>query len=342
MKNILLIATGGTIASKSHGNGLTPTFDAEQLLSFLPEIKALCNIKGISIMSIDSTNMTPKLMSDIARAIYDHYEKYDGFVVSHGTDTLAYTASMLTYMLPGIQKTVVVVGSQTAIDYQYTDAKQNISDAIRFAMEGVGGVFVAFDGKIMLGTRITKIKTKSMDAFSSLNFPIIAIIKFGKITYNSNVCHSPILNQDLQKPFEFKPDFSDAVYLVKIFPGMRSDIFDYIKENYKGAVIEGYGIGGIPTKPINLTKKIGELAKAGVAVVITTQCLEEGIDLDVYEVGKELKKENVIYGGDMNREAIIMKLMWALGNLKTFKEIKAFMEKPIFGDLTITLREDTF
>ncbi|MBC7959308.1 MAG: asparaginase [Vallitaleaceae bacterium] len=336
MKNILLIATGGTIASTLTEIGLMPAFNAQQLLSFLPEIKNLCHVTGISIMSIDSTNMNPKRMSEIGRAVFDHYNDYDGFVISHGTDTMAYTASALTYMLQGIQKPVVVMGSQMTIDDEFTDAKQNISDAIRFTLEPLAGVFVVFDGKLMVGTRTMKMKTRSMDAFSSVNFPTVATIKFGKVSYDRAMQYeeySEILDRNQLKQLQFRPNLCEEVFVVKMFPGINPEIFDYLMTHYKGVVIESFGIGGIPSSPEHdIVKKIREMIAAGMVVVITTQCLEEGIDLEVYQVGKELAKESVIYGADMNTEAITMKLMWALGNIEGIEGVKTFVEMPVFGD----------
>lgn len=336
MKNILFIATGGTIASSISEQGLMPAFDAEQLLAFLPEIENLCHVTGISIMNIDSSNMLPRFMTQIAQAIFNDYDHYDGFVVTHGTDTMAYTASALTYMLQNLNKPVIVMGSQMTIDYEFTDAKQNISDAIRFALEDIGGVFVAFDGKIMLGTRTIKLKTKSTDAFASINFPTIATLKFGKITYNQELKYEAYKNVIVQKEglgLAFHPNLNEEIFVIKMFPGIKTEFFDYLKGHYKGVIIESFGIGGIPNHPEhNIVHKIKELIDAGVVVVITTQCLEEGIDLDIYQVGKELAQERVIYGGDMNTEAITMKLMWAIGNLGSVEEIKAFIEKPIQWD----------
>lgn len=338
MKNVLLIGTGGTIASSESNQGLSPKFDAEQLLAYMPEIRDVCNVEAISVMSIDSTNMNPKLMISIAKAIYENYDKYDGFVVTHGTDTMGYTSAALTYMLQNIKKPVVVTGSQIAIEALYTDAKKNISDAIRFATEDVAGIFVAFDGRIINGTRAIKMKTKSTDAFTSVNFPSIAKIKLGKITYNSAMNygeHSKMLEVDPRNPFKLQATLCEDIFVVKIFPGIKTDIFDFLKENYKGVIIESFGIGGIPNQDNDIVSKIEELIQAGIAVVITTQCLEEGIDLDIYEVGKKLAEHKVIFAGDMNTEAIAMKLMWALANFDRLDDIKYFMETPIFGDITV-------
>lgn len=344
MKKILLIATGGTIASSESKDGLTPTIDVKQLVSYIPEVTSLCDLKGLSLMSIDSTNMNPKLMTEIARSIYQAYPDYDGFVISHGTDTMAYTAAALSYMLQNLNKPVVLTGSQLPIEAEHTDAKKNLSDAIRFACEDVKGVFVAFHGLIINGTHAMKMKTISADAFWSINAPIVAAIQSGEISYHSESNHSEANHSEAnhsylsrsallqQAPpsntdsFSIAANLCEDILIIKMFPGIQPKLFDFVKENYKGVIIEGFGIGGIPNEDPDIVAKIQELIEAGIAVVITTQCLYEGIDLSVYEVGQMLAKQNVILGGRMTTEALTMKLMWALGNYQNLKDIKAFIE----------------
>jgi L-asparaginase len=335
MKRILVVATGGTIASSESSEGLTPTFDADALLGHIPEIKDLCHIEGTTIMNIDSTNMNPSLMKKLAASIYGHINDYDGFVVIHGTDTMAYTSAALVYMLQNIKKPVVVTGSQVAMEALYTDAKKNIANAVRFALEDVNGVFISFDGKIINGTRAVKLKTRSTDAFASVNFPVVANIKLGRITFNKVLNYdgmANILRADPGRPVRLAPQLCEAVMVIKMFPGIQEDYFDYLKGNYKGIVIESFGIGGIPSQEPDIVAKIQELIESGVAVVISTQCLEEGIELDIYEVGVKLSRHPVILAGDMNTEAILMKLMWSLANFDNLEEIKYFMESPVFGD----------
>lgn len=335
MKRVLVVATGGTIASSESGEGLTPTFNADALLNYIPEIKELCHIEGITIMNIDSTNMTPSLMKKIAVAIHDHISDYDGFVVTHGTDTMAYTSAALVYMLQNIKKPVVVTGSQVAMEALYTDAKKNIANAVRFAIEDVSGIYVCFDGKIINGTRAVKLKTRDTDAFFSVNFPVVANIKLGRITFNNALNYdgrANIMRSDPSKATRLATDLCEDVMVVKMFPGIQEEYFDYLKENYKGVVIESFGIGGIPGEEPDIVAKVKDLIESGVAVAITTQCLEEGVELDIYEVGVKLSKYPVILTGDMNTEAIVMKLMWALANFDNLEEIKFFMESPIFGD----------
>ncbi|ADL12062.1 asparaginase [Acetohalobium arabaticum] len=343
MKKILFITTGGTIASSEGDNGLEPSFDAEELLAHIPEIRDLCDINGKLVMNIDSTNMRPTSVKKIAETVFENYDDYDGFVVTHGTDTMGYTSSLLTYMLSNIKKPVVVTGSQVAIGQPYTDAKKNISDAVRFALEGVPGIFVAFDGKIINGTRAIKMRSKSMNAFESINRPYVASIKLGKITYNGDSRGNEyeneyeIMNIDPSEPFRLRTDLCTDVFVLKLYPGIDPDIFDFIKENYKGLVIETFGLGGIPNlEDYNIVSKVKEVIEAGVVVAVTTQCVEEGVNLGVYEVGRDLAEHNkAIITGDMNTEAIVGKLMWALGNFNNLSDVKCFMETPIFGDMSV-------
>ncbi|MCG8499533.1 MAG: asparaginase [Firmicutes bacterium] len=333
MKNILLIATGGTIASLATDNGLKPFFDAEGLLSFIPEIKEMCHIAGEIIMNIDSSNMNPYLMAEVAETIYNRYHEYDGFVVMHGTDTMGYTSAALTYMLQNIKKPVVVTGSQIVIGKLYTDAKKNLHDAIKFSIEGLPGIFVAFDGKIINGTRAVKIRTRSMNAFESVNYPYIAEIKLGRVIYHKDI--QDIFPVDTSKPFKLQTSLCTDIFLLKLYPGIKPDLFDYLKKKYKGVIIETFGIGGIPCKGDNILAKVKELVDAGLVVVITTQCLQEGVELGIYEVGHELAKNAVICARDMNTEAIVAKLMWALGNFDNLKDVKEFFETPVSGDMCI-------
>lgn len=335
MKKILLIATGGTIASSESEAGLLPTIDAKQILEYIPDIESICHLTGISIMSIDSTNMNPKRMVRIAEAINDNYKDYDGFVVTHGTDTMGYTAAALTYMLENVNKPVVLTGSQIAIEAMNTDAKKNLSDAIRFSCEELRGVFVAFDGKMISGTHAVKMKTRSRDSFKSINFPAVADIMLGKITVNSALNygnHWEKLEDSNTNTFQIKTNLCENIFILKLFPGMKPSIFSFIKENYKGVIIESFGIGGIPSEEYDIVLEVSKLIEAGIAVVITTQCLYEGIDLNIYAVGKRLAKQEVIYAADMTTEALSMKLMWALGNYQNLKDVKQFIETPIFAD----------
>ncbi len=336
MKKLLMITTGGTIASASTENGLVPTFNADELLQLMPEISQIAEIDTFSLMSVDSSNMNPTLISRIAETVYASYDTFDGFVITHGTDTMAYTAAALVYMLQNLGKPVVLTGSQVVVGALFSDTRRNLSDAFMFALDGVPGVFIAFDGTIINGARGTKFKSKSPDAFASINFPIIAEMKQGKVKYSSLMYHGPyskIYETDKSRPLILNTRYSDAVALIKLYPGIRSDIFDYVKERIKGVVIESFGVGGVPNRDPDVSKSIEEMLACGIAVVVTTQCVEDGTALGVYEVGK-FDLDLIINAGDMNTEAIMMKLMCALGNYDEPQEIKRYMETPVMGDIT--------
>ncbi len=330
MKQILVIATGGTIASSDEGNGLTPNYDVSKLLSFVPEVRNRCSIAGQMIMNIDSSNMTPNCWVKIAKTVDENYKEYDGFVITHGTDTMAYTSAALTYMLNGVDKPVILTGSQYSIEESCTDALQNLTDAIHFATEEVAGVFIVFDGKLICGTRAMKIKTKSYDAFESVNFPYIAEVKHDKISYNKYI--SEHFKKKLTE-LTLREKVFDSIAVLKIFPGMDTELFTFVKGRYKGVIIESFGIGGIPFENKDITTKIKEMTEADMAVVVTTQCLEEGVDLGIYEVGKKLPADKIIYASDMNTEALVAKLMCALGRTNDLTEVKKFIETPIMFDI---------
>jgi L-asparaginase len=329
-KKLLLLATGGTIASLKRENGLVPGMSPDELLRFVDKVPALYQIDTKSLMNIDSTNMQPESWITIAEAIRDHYAEYDGFVITHGTDTMAYTSSALSYMLQHGSKPIVLTGSQVPMSFEPTDAKRNLQDAIRFACEDIGGVFVVFNGRIIQGTRAVKIKTKSYDAFESINYPYIGYIDEDVITY------------PLGKPKNSKqilvcdPSLCTDVMLVKLYPGVKPELFDYIQQHYRGVIIESFGSGGIPIVGRNLLPKIEALIANDIAVVITTQCLEEGEDLQLYEVGRKIVEKGIIHTRNMNTEAIVAKLMWTLGKSKAVKEVKKMMETPVAHDRLAT------
>ncbi|WP_445488681.1 asparaginase [Niallia sp. 03133] len=328
MKKILLLATGGTIASVKGEEGLVPGMSAQDLLQYFEGDSEIVDVTCEILMNRDSTNIQPEHWGVIAEAVVKNYDLYDGFVVTHGTDTLAYTSAALSYMLQGLKKPVVITGSQVPISFKQTDAKKNVADSIHFAMENVGGVFVVFDGRVIIGTRAVKMRTKSYDAFESINHPYVASIHQNKITYFWNP-------NDSKDTFNIDTSLCPDVFLLQLHPGTKPEIFDYLKTAYKGIIIESFGNGGLPFEGRNLLPKLQELVDEGIAVTISTQCLEEGEDLYLYEVGRKVAQYDVILSADMNTEAIVAKLMWVLGKTNNRKEIKELMEKPIAWDLSV-------
>ncbi|WP_371175979.1 type I asparaginase [Bacillus atrophaeus] len=328
MKKLLLLTTGGTIASVEGENGLAPAVKADELLSYVSQLDNDYTMETQSLMNLDSTNMQPEYWVKIAKAVEENYESYDGFVITHGTDTMAYTSAALSYMLQHATKPIVITGSQIPITFKKTDAKKNITDAIRFACEGVGGVYVVFDGRVIQGTRAIKLRTKSYDAFESINYPYIAFINEDGIEYNKQMTPE-------REPFAVDTSLCTDVCLLKLHPGLKPEMLDALKSMYKGIVIESYGSGGIPFEERDLLTKINELIESGIVVVITTQCLEEGEDMSIYEVGRRVNQDLIIRSRNMNTEAIVPKLMWALGKSSDLVEVKKIMETPIADDVVL-------
>ena len=181
-KKILMIGTGGTIASKQTEAGLAPGLSSEDILSYIPQVESVCDVDTLQVCNIDSTNVTPEYWKKIAGAIEEHYEEYDGFVICHGTDTLAYTAAALSYMIQNSEKPIVITGAQKPINMDVTDAKTNLLDSFIYASDDASqDVTIVFDGKVIVGTRAKKERAKSYNAFSSINFPYPAVIQDQKV-----------------------------------------------------------------------------------------------------------------------------------------------------------------
>lgn len=309
MKNVLLIATGGTIASSESVNGLTPTVDGDKLLDFIPDYKKICNVRCIQPFCVDSTNVTPDHWLEIVRLIKENYCFYDGFLVTHGTDTLAYTACALSCLIENPKKPVVLTGSQRPVSDADTDAVRNLTDALEFAASGYNGVAVVFGGKIIDGMCAKKIKTLSDDAFASINRPEIG---------TNIVCNDETV---------FYDKLEKNVMTVKLTPGMPEAVFE-AAASCKGVVIEGYGLGGVPDAFVH---KIRQLADNGTIIAVTTQVLFEGSDLSVYQVGSQVRNiPNVIETGLLTSEAATVKLMSALARYTDINRIREyFKEKQI-------------
>lgn len=304
MKKILLIATGGTIASAHTENGLTPQLDSEELLGYIPNVKNICDIHTLQLFNIDSTNITPQHWLLIAKAIEENYSSYDGFVITHGTDTLAYTASALSYLIQNTQKPIVLTGAQKSISEDSTDAKTNLTDSILFASGEVSGVVIVFGGQVISGTRAKKMRSKSYNAFVSINFPDIASIRDGRIIR--------YIQPDISGEPTFYHTLNENIFVLKLTPGMSKEAFFFAGENCDGLIIESYGVGGIPDMYLDELKKLIEMGKT---VVMATQVTEEGSDIKVYKVGRRIKKQyNILETYDMTLESTVTKLMWAMGH----------------------------
>ncbi len=315
MKKVLIITTGGTIVSEQGDNGLVPKMGAEALISLVPGIAALCNVSCIEVLNIDSSNIVPAHWSLIAQSIAKNYYDFDGFVITHGTDTMAYSASALTYMLRNLAKPVILTGSQIPISDAATDGKRNIYDAFCAAVSDMCGVFIVFDGKIIKGDCAKKMHTRSFNAFYSVNLPYIGIIKDGAVL--SEECRAKPCSD-----FNCMPNIESRVLQLKLLPGMSGDIVSFaVCRGYRGIIIEGFGAGGIPGSDASLYESLKKAVSAGIPVVCTSQCIYDGVDLTKYEPGMEALKSGALSAGQMTSEAAAAKLMWAIGNAASYDEI---------------------
>jgi L-asparaginase len=296
----------------------------------------MCRVEARSVMSIDSTNMQPEDWGVIAGAAFEGLGKFDGVVVSHGTHTMAYTASALSFMIRDPGKPIVFTGAQIPVDEQGTDAKRNLIDAFRVACEPIAGVFLVFNGWIALGCRVSKMHAKHTDAFVSVNAPPVGSVLGGKVRYYGARPFQPRTSDSASHAPSFHPGICPDVFLVKVFPGMNPGLFDVLPNlGMKGVVIEGYGIGSVPFLKRDLLPKVRELLARGIAVAITTQSLFDGTDLSLYEVGKKCLAMGAIEGRDMTVEALVAKLMWALGRTDDLKEVRKIMATDFAGEVTL-------
>ena len=330
MKSILLIATGGTIASRPTDHGLAPKLRAEDILSCVPALSSLCRVDALQVMNIDSTNMSPDCWLRIARCVREHYDHYDGFVITHGTDTMAYTASALSYLIQSSPKPIVLTGSQKSIYDQETDARRNLFDAFLAAQDdALSGVLVVFDGRVICGTRARKMRTKSMNAFSSIDFPEIALLRDGRILH--------YIHQ--QKPDQ--PQFFDAlnsrVFVLRLIPGMSPDVLWRLMPDFDALVIESFGVGGLPIyEQQDYLRVLTAWRESGKPIVITTQVPHEGSDLAVYEVGARIiKTTGVLQAHTMTIESVVTKLMWILPQAHDFAQIERMFYTPVAHDLLL-------
>ena len=328
MKNILMIGTGGTIASEMTPEGLTPELTPTQLLRYVPAISELCRVDCLSLFSLDSTNITPYHWLRTAAAIRDNYAAYDGFVISHGTDTMAYTAAALSYLVQGADKPIMLTGAQKPINYDSTDSKLNLTDAFVCAASGqLAGVNIVFSGRVILGTRARKTCSKSFAAFSSINYPELAQLHDHRMT-------SYIEPDYLPEPLFFER-LDEKVGLVKMIPGTDPELLDFLLQRKDALVVECFGVGGLPSYDDDrLFETVRRHTEAGRFLVMTTQVQNEGSDLSVYEVGHRLKSNpRVLEAYDMTSEAALAKIMWILGRTKDADEVARLFYTPVAHDI---------
>lgn len=337
--NILLIYTGGTIGMiKDPKTGVLFPFDFNNLLDSIPELKLLqCNIKTYSFDNpIDSSDMHPSYWLDIAKVIEDNYHDCDGFVVLHGSDTMSYTASALSFMLEHLAKPVIFTGSQLPIGDLRTDAKENLITAIQIASlqkdnkPVINEVGLYFEYKLYRANRTTKLNAEHFEAFTSFNYPELAESGVRlNINYDSLLAVAPDAKLVVHKKIE------SNIALVKLFPGISKPVLESVfnTKGLKAVVLETYGAGNCTTKKWFL-ELLEATIKKGVFVVNITQCLRGTVHMGQYETSEKLREIGLISGKDMTTEAALAKLMFLLGQNISANHLKTMYETVLRGEMS--------
>ena len=327
LEKVLCIFTGGTLAMDSET--LSSLHSADEILESVPELKKIASIDCCQLLNIDSVEMTPSLWVSIAQKIYDEYDIYYGFVVVHGTDTMVYTASAMSFLLRNLGKPVIFTGSQIPLhSYLASDARNNLINAVRYALLDIAEVCIFFGSVLLRANRAKKVSGFDINAFRS--FALDPLGHAGvKMSVSREAAH-----RSQSRPMLFK-DLVEEVFLLKIYPSMSPSIFDIlVQQGYKGIVLETFGTGNIPVGKNSLIPAIKNAIDSGMAIVVTSQC-EMGFVEDIYPSGKMLKESGAVLAADMTVEAALVKLMWVLGNARNTREIRDLMQTPLANEFSV-------
>ena len=341
-KRILLLYTGGTIGMKQDPVTLAlKPFNFNQILEEVPELKKFG--REIDTYSfdplIDSSDMQPEFWIRLAGMIQENYSRYDGFVVLHGTDTMSYTASALSFMFENLAKPVVLTGSQLPIGMLRTDGKENLISSIEIASSSdengnpvVPEVCIYFDAHLYRGNRTTKYNAENFRAFRSANFPVLADVGI-HIKFNPN---NILLPDSFSEPLRISTSLDTRVAVLKIFPGITSEVVDAVlgMDGIRGVVLETFGSGNAPTAGW-FVERVKNAVRKGLLVLNVTQCQAGKVDMDAYATGIALKNEGVISGYDSTFEAAVTKMFYVLGQTEDLVEAKRLLNSNLRGEITI-------
>jgi len=337
MTKILIIYTGGTIGmvNNPHTGALIP-FDFEQIQQNVPELARLNYDLDVYSFNpiLDSSNMDPQIWAKIAGLINERYEIYDGFVILHGSDTMAYTASALSFMLKNLGKPVVLTGSQLPIGEIRTDAKENLITALEIAATKNNGqamvpeVCIYFDYQLFRGNRSIKYNSEKFEAFRSPNYPKLAEAGVNLSFFNNYISQQPV------SALRLETNFNTNISVLKLYPGISENAVKAItRSSAEAIVMETFGSGNTTTATW-FTDSLQEAVDAGKLIVDISQCQGGSVELGKYETSKKLQQMGIVSGFDMTFEATVTKMMYLLGQGLTYKEVSSLMEQSLRGELT--------
>lgn len=331
LPHIMIVGIGGTIASQRTDEGFKPSLSVKRLLSYIPEINNHCTFETTQLMNVDSSNLQPEDWEEIANYLITplNSERFDGIIVLHGTDTMAYTASAVAILIRDVNKPIIFTGSQIPFSVFGSDARRNIIDSIRVIREtDFAESLIVFDSRVYRSVRTTKLREYDLSAFETVDpFPVAEIAR------RIEIIDQTIKTRSKKKSY-FDGPLNPQVALIRIFPGLDPKFLESLSEfGYKGVVIQGYGAGNLPMLNRSLISSVGYLIKQNIAVVITSQCVFGRTELFLYEPGTELIKLGAISGFDMISESAVIKLMWALGKTDELSKISALMQENLVGEI---------
>ena len=336
--SVLIIYTGGTIGMKTDSQtGALVPFDFSGIYDEFPSLKRLnIDIEVLTLPPIDSSNVSPRDWTTMARIIYDNYDCHDGFVVLHGTDTMSYTASALSFMLRNLSKPVVFTGSQIPIGVLRTDGRENLITAIEIAgarrpdgRPEIAEVALYFQNRLFRANRTSKISAEALNAFRSYNYPPLAEVGVS-IAYNRSAALTAS-----GKPLELFTDFNTNVLVIRLFPGIGESALRGMLslEGVEGIVLETFGAGNAPTSEW-FVGAVSDALAAGKILLNVTQCKDGKVEMGLYETGLALQRAGVLCGHDMTTEAAVTKMMYVLGRERSAERRVALLSEPVCGEFT--------